>query len=428
DPRGPGGAARAPRPWRPGGPATASAGHLDGLDGAPGGAQRPQPGRARPLDLRAAAAGGAEGRAQAREQPGGQHAPPHAAAGRLRPARGAAGGGARRLAAPESRVEGAGPVLQPPGAARPAGDLRRAGGQLGPRRAPVRPPALPSAGQGRARGPVRCAEEELHNAQARPRAGRPALPRHRQPRARPQRGPRAPRAARRGRRHARGAPEPAQGAARGARRRVFFVRSCSPAVFLGRCREDCLGAERGSGQSKGRRRDPEEASATHLLEKYGGPREQTRRNREANGMAYEVLTKGKAGGTRPGPDSDVEIIFTGWRVKDGELIDSSYLRGGKPEKFCLNDVMTGWTIGIKQMKEGEMRRLWIPSALGDNKGDTVYDVQLVKTSDGPPWGFFVFLLFVAAAAQVFLRENAGKIAELQDPLADPVFRASLAPE
>lgn len=164
------------------------------------------------------------------------------------------------------------------------------------------------------------------------------------------------------------------------------------------------------------------------LEKYGGPKEQTLRNKEANGMAYEFLSKGKAGGAIPGPDSDVEIIFTGWRVKDGELIDSSFLRGGQPEKFNLNDVMTGWKIGIKQMKEGERRRLWIPSALGDGKGDMVYEMELVKTGDGPPWGFFIFVLVVTAAVQVFLRQNAEEIAKIKDPLADPAVRAALAPE
>jgi hypothetical protein len=139
------------------------------------------------------------------------------------------------------------------------------------------------------------------------------------------------------------------------------------------------------------------------IEKYGGAGARAARNAAANGMMKEVLSPPREGGISPGDDSDVEIIFTGWRVQDGELLDSSYLRGGKPERFNLGKVMTGWKVGLKEMKEGERRRLWIPDQFTDGRGDSVYEIELLKVQDGPPWAFLTFIFLAVAGVTLYVK-------------------------
>lgn len=102
-----------------------------------------------------------------------------------------------------------------------------------------------------------------------------------------------------------------------------------------------------------------------------------------SGLAYKVLEAGS--GKSPGPDSRVEVHYSGWTT-DGKMFDSSVARG-RTAKFPLNGVIPGWTEGLQLMKEGATYRLWIPSKLayenrpGRPQGMLVFDVELVKVLD-----------------------------------------------
>jgi peptidylprolyl isomerase len=105
----------------------------------------------------------------------------------------------------------------------------------------------------------------------------------------------------------------------------------------------------------------------------------------ASGLAYRVLTPGKADGKKPGPTSRVTVHYSGW-TKDGKLFDSSVMRG-EPATFALNQVIPGWTEGVQLMTEGSKVRFWIPGKLaygdepqrpGAPAGQLTFDVELLS--------------------------------------------------
>jgi FKBP-type peptidyl-prolyl cis-trans isomerase len=102
--------------------------------------------------------------------------------------------------------------------------------------------------------------------------------------------------------------------------------------------------------------------------------------RSSSGLAWQVLRPGT--GTRhPGKKSRVEVHYTGWTT-DGKMFDSSITRG-TPSSFTLDKVIAGWTEGLQQMVEGEMRRFWIPKKIayrgqpGLPEGMLVFEVELI---------------------------------------------------
>ena len=101
----------------------------------------------------------------------------------------------------------------------------------------------------------------------------------------------------------------------------------------------------------------------------------------SSGLASKVLQKGK-GPDHPGPQSMVEVHYTGWRT-DGKMFDSSVITK-QPARFSLAGVIPGWTEGVQLMVEGEKRRFWIPEELaykgkpGAPQGMLVFDVELLK--------------------------------------------------
>jgi peptidylprolyl isomerase len=108
-----------------------------------------------------------------------------------------------------------------------------------------------------------------------------------------------------------------------------------------------------------------------------------------SGLAYRVLKRGKAGGKSPTKDTDtVTAHYSGWTT-DGKMFESSVTRG-QPSDFRLDDVIDGWTEGLKLMKPGDSFRFWIPEELAYKgqankpKGMLVFDIELVALKEPPP--------------------------------------------
>ncbi len=107
-----------------------------------------------------------------------------------------------------------------------------------------------------------------------------------------------------------------------------------------------------------------------------------------SGLAYKVISAGN-GDRHPKDSSIVSVHYTGW-TKDGEMFDSSVMRG-KPASFPLTKVIAGWTEGLQLMVIGEKTRFWIPADLaygssprpGAPQGDLVFDVELLSITDPP---------------------------------------------
>ena len=78
-----------------------------------------------------------------------------------------------------------------------------------------------------------------------------------------------------------------------------------------------------------------------------------------SGLAIQHLVEGS--GKQPGPTDPVTVHYAGWLLS-GKLFDSSYGRG-ETITFNLNQVISGWTEGLQEMKEGGKAKLVIPPEL-----------------------------------------------------------------
>jgi peptidylprolyl isomerase len=109
-----------------------------------------------------------------------------------------------------------------------------------------------------------------------------------------------------------------------------------------------------------------------------------------SGVSYEVLQEGT--GATPSAGNKVTVHYTGWLDNNGQLgqqFDSSHKRS-QPFTFQLGIgmVIKGWDEGVKTMKVGEKRRLFIPSNLGyGSRGagsvipanaNLIFDVELLS--------------------------------------------------
>lgn len=103
-----------------------------------------------------------------------------------------------------------------------------------------------------------------------------------------------------------------------------------------------------------------------------------------SGLQYRVL--GIGDGMKPSDHSRVRVHYEG-KLTDGTIFDSSYQRG-EPTEFNLNQVIPGWTEGLKLMSEGSTYEFTIPPQLGYGEvgipghipGNTVliFKVELIK--------------------------------------------------
>ncbi|WP_424245984.1 FKBP-type peptidyl-prolyl cis-trans isomerase [Elusimicrobium posterum] len=104
-----------------------------------------------------------------------------------------------------------------------------------------------------------------------------------------------------------------------------------------------------------------------------------------NGVLVQTLAKGKSKGKTPTPASSVKVHYKGTFV-DGKVFDSSYLRG-EPTTFPLSGIITCWTTGIQEMKEGGKAKLVCPSATAYGAGQVgsippnsmlTFEVELIE--------------------------------------------------
>jgi len=94
--------------------------------------------------------------------------------------------------------------------------------------------------------------------------------------------------------------------------------------------------------------------------------EQNKKRKEVvslpNGLQYEVMQSGEAGGPKPTAKDTVVVHYTGTLV-DGSVFDSSVKRG-EPATFPVGGVIPGWTKILQLMTKGDKWKVVIPSELG----------------------------------------------------------------
>ena len=100
-------------------------------------------------------------------------------------------------------------------------------------------------------------------------------------------------------------------------------------------------------------------------------------------LAYKIIKEGT--GRKPVKSDTVSVHYEG-RLPDGTVFDSSY--GKKPFDTLLTKVITGWTIGLQEMKEGAKYEFYIPShlAYGERGSgediapnqDLIFTIELLK--------------------------------------------------
>ncbi len=78
-----------------------------------------------------------------------------------------------------------------------------------------------------------------------------------------------------------------------------------------------------------------------------------------SGLKYKVLRP--SDGRKPKSGDRVMVHYKGW-LDNGKVFDSSYDRG-EPATFGVEQVIPGWTEGLKLIGEGGMLELEIPSEL-----------------------------------------------------------------
>lgn len=105
-----------------------------------------------------------------------------------------------------------------------------------------------------------------------------------------------------------------------------------------------------------------------------------------SGLQIEILAEGT--GAAPDAGDQVSVHYTGTLI-DGTEFDSSRGRG-QPAVFPLNGVISGFSEGLRQLKEGGRAKLYIPPAIGYGErgggpippnATLIFDVELLDVID-----------------------------------------------
>ncbi len=78
-----------------------------------------------------------------------------------------------------------------------------------------------------------------------------------------------------------------------------------------------------------------------------------------SGLLYQIVNEGDAEKKATLDTDKVKVHYEG-KLRSGKVFDSSYERG-EPAEFALNQVIKGWTEGMKLIGEGGEIKLWIPA-------------------------------------------------------------------
>jgi len=99
-----------------------------------------------------------------------------------------------------------------------------------------------------------------------------------------------------------------------------------------------------------------------------------------SGLFTLTLSEG-TGATGPRSDDSASIRYTAWAA-DGSVM-KRVEPSARPHRVSMADLPFGWAQGLRMMRVGETRRLWIPAPLGytdpgdDRAGRLLVDVELV---------------------------------------------------
>jgi FKBP-type peptidyl-prolyl cis-trans isomerase len=107
-----------------------------------------------------------------------------------------------------------------------------------------------------------------------------------------------------------------------------------------------------------------------------------------NGVKYETLKEGSGEELRPGK---VAMFHYEGKLEDGTIFDSSRPKG-QPAKFAIGtgQLIKGWEEAMPGMRVGEIRKLFIPPALGYRdqqvgkippNSNLIFEVELVRIID-----------------------------------------------
>ena len=80
-----------------------------------------------------------------------------------------------------------------------------------------------------------------------------------------------------------------------------------------------------------------------------------------SGLLYQIVREGNLEKRATLDTDQVRVMYEG-KTRQGKVFDSSYERGDTA-KFALNQVIKGWTEGMKLVGEGGEIKLWIPANL-----------------------------------------------------------------
>ncbi len=80
-----------------------------------------------------------------------------------------------------------------------------------------------------------------------------------------------------------------------------------------------------------------------------------------SGLLYQIVKEGNLDKKATLDTDKVRVMYEG-KTRKGKVFDSSYERGDTAQ-FALNQVIKGWTEGMKLVGEGGEIKLWIPSNL-----------------------------------------------------------------
>ncbi len=86
---------------------------------------------------------------------------------------------------------------------------------------------------------------------------------------------------------------------------------------------------------------------------------------------------------------NITVNYRGWTATDKNIFDQSFNRGDEGFTFDVGGrVIDGWNEGVVGMKQGEVRRLYIPSEMGYGEfgsgeaippnADLIFDVELIS--------------------------------------------------